>query len=390
MEGKRTGWEHFAEADWAAARHVFAAVLERDPDDAEALDGLGQSLWWLGDRDAGIGRRRDAYAAYQRRGDARNAGRVAIYLAGEHRIDGRKAEAAGWLSRARRLLEGQGTVSELGWMAIEEAKRAADPPAAERHARVALKVAHELGDPDVECMALAQLGRAVVGQGRVEEGIALLDEAMTVALGGETTDPLACGDACCTTLLCATGSPTSTGPCSGARRSWSSQSAVASRRSSRGAGASTAPSSSEQAIGSAPRRSSPRRCGDAGSGARAGAARSRSRSSPSCGCARGLTEEAEELLSGLEDEPAALAPLVQLHVQRGNPAIAQALLDRRAAVGGDEGQILVLRGALALATGDLAATADAAGRLREVAVRLARGELAAEAALVAGRVAAAG
>src|SRR5687768_6834044 len=50
-------------------------------------------------------------------------------------------------------------------------------------------------------MALAQLGRAVVRQGRVDEGVALLDEAMTVALGGETSDPLACGDACCTTLV---------------------------------------------------------------------------------------------------------------------------------------------------------------------------------------------
>ena len=66
---------------------------------------------------------------------------------------------------------------------------------------VALEVAHELADPDVECMALAQLGRAVVRQGRVEEGVALLDEAMTVALGGESSDPLACGDACCTTLV---------------------------------------------------------------------------------------------------------------------------------------------------------------------------------------------
>ena len=50
-------------------------------------------------------------------------------------------------------------------------------------------------------MALAQLGRAVVRQGRVDEGVALLDEAMAVALGGETSDPLACGDACCTTLV---------------------------------------------------------------------------------------------------------------------------------------------------------------------------------------------
>ena len=117
------------------------------------------------------------------------------------RIDGREPAAAGWLARARRLLAGEGAVAELGWLAVEEAKRASDPAAAEQHARVALDVAHDLGDPDVECMALAQLGRAVVRQGRVEEGMTLLDEAMTVALGGETHDPLACGDACCTTLV---------------------------------------------------------------------------------------------------------------------------------------------------------------------------------------------
>ena len=90
---------------------------------------------------------------------------------------------------------------ELGWLEIEEAKRAADPVVAEQHARAALDVAHALSDPDVECMALAQLGRALVRQGRVDEGVTLLDEAMTVALGGETSDPLACGDACCTTLV---------------------------------------------------------------------------------------------------------------------------------------------------------------------------------------------
>jgi hypothetical protein len=36
---------------------------------------------------------------------------------------------------------------------------------------------------------------------RVEEGVARLDEAMTVARGGEASGPLACGDACCTTLV---------------------------------------------------------------------------------------------------------------------------------------------------------------------------------------------
>src|ERR687892_332794 len=178
MDSKQSGWEHFAEADWEAARDAFAAALEGEPGDPEALDGLGQSLWWLGERDSAVERRRQAYAEYQRRGDTVRAGGLATYLAGEHRIDGRTAAAAGWLSRARRLLADSGASPELGWLAIEEAKRAGDPADAERHARAALEIAHGLADADVECMALAQLGRAVVSQGRVDEGLDLLDEAM--------------------------------------------------------------------------------------------------------------------------------------------------------------------------------------------------------------------
>jgi hypothetical protein len=71
MDDKETAWQRFAEADWAAARDAFTAVLENDPSDPEVLDGLGQSLWWLGERDAGIDQRREAYAAYQRCGTAR-------------------------------------------------------------------------------------------------------------------------------------------------------------------------------------------------------------------------------------------------------------------------------------------------------------------------------
>lgn len=49
--------------------------------------------------------------------------------------------------------------------------------------------------------ALAQLGLARVDAGDVEGGLGLLDEAMTAAMGGEASDPLAIGDACCTTLV---------------------------------------------------------------------------------------------------------------------------------------------------------------------------------------------
>ena len=192
---------NFADAEWEAARDAFAEALEADPGDPDILDGLGQSLWWLGARDEAIATRRDAYLAYRRRGDSRGAGRVATYLAAEERIAGRTASASGWLARARRLLDGLGATSEVGWLEVEEAKAAPDSATTEAHARSALAIAHQLGDTDVECLALSHLGRAVVGQGRVIEGVAYLDEAMTIALGGETSDPLAASETCCTTLV---------------------------------------------------------------------------------------------------------------------------------------------------------------------------------------------
>jgi ATP/maltotriose-dependent transcriptional regulator MalT len=389
MDSKQTGWQRFAAADWAAARDAFAAALNQDPGDPEALDGLGQSLWWLGERNAAIDRRRAAYAAYQRRGDARSAGGVAAYLAAEHRIDGQHATAAGWLSRARRLLAGEGTVPEAGWLAIEEAKRADDPAAAEHHARAALTVAHELADPDVECMALAQLGHAVVRQGRVDEGVALLDEAMTVALSGESSDPLACSDACCTTLVVCHGLADL-----GRAAQWCEAVVEFTERRHytpvqswcRAIYAAVLVRAgewerAEAVLAEALGRRSERRASGGRALPLAVLAELRLR--------QGRDGEAEGLLAGLEDHPAALAPVVQLLLERGDRPLARALLDRRAQAGGDDDVLLMLRGAVALASGDLDAAVAHAERLREVGERLARGDVFAQAALLAGRTAAA-
>jgi DNA-binding CsgD family transcriptional regulator len=387
MGSTEAGWRHFAEADWGAARDAFAAALDERPGDPEALDGLGQSLWWLGERDAGIDRRREAYAAFRRRGDTRSAGGLAVYLAGEHRIDGKHAEAAGWLSRARRLLAGEGTVSEVAWLAIEEAKRADDPAAAERHAAAALEVAHALADPDVECMALAQLGRAVVRQGRVDEGVALLDEAMTVALSGEGSDPLACGDACCTTLVVCDGLADLD------RASQWCQAVVefAERRRftpiqawCRGIYGGVLVRAgdwqrAEAVLTEALERNADerRRAGRAFPLSVLAGLRLR----------QGRTEEAEQLLLGLEHDSVALVPLVALALQRDDVALAQALLDRAGDGAGVE--LFVLRGELALAARDFDAASAAAERVLAVAAELGRDDLRAEAALLAGRAAAA-
>jgi len=376
-------WEHFAAADWAAARDAFAAAVARSPDDPEALDGLGQSLWWLGERDAGVDRRREAYAAYQRAGDPLAAGRVAVYLAAEQRIDGQDAAAAGWLARAHRLLDGAPTATEHGWLAVEEAKRAGDPAVAEGHARAALGIAHDLNDPDVECMALAQLGRTLVRQGRVEEGVKLLDEAMTVALGGESSDPLACGDACCTTLVVCDGLADL------ARAAqWCEEVVAFTERRHyipvqswcRGIFGRVLVRAgdwerAEAVLVEALKRRISRHRGGGRALPLAVLAELRLR--------QGRIEEAERLLEDLGDDPEALAALIRLRLDTGDHALARALLDR----GGDE--LLPLRGELALAAGDLDGAAAAAERLLAAAERTARADLRAEAALLSGQVAAA-
>jgi DNA-binding CsgD family transcriptional regulator len=387
MNSNQSGWQHFAKADWAAARDAFAVALDAEPGDPEALDGLGQSLWWLGERDAAIDRRRQAYAEYQRRGDTVRAGGLATYLAGEHRIDGRTAASAGWLSRARRLLADAGPSPERGWLAIEEAKRSGDPVEAERHSREALEIAHELADADVECMALAQLGRAVVSQGRVEEGLGMLDEAMTVALGGESSDPLACGDACCTTLVVCDGLPDlqrAVEWCEAVVEFTERRRFLPVQSWCRGiyGGVLVRAGDWERAeavLAEALKRPAGRR--------------KERRVLPLAVLAelrlrQGRTDEAGKLLSGLEDEPAAFATTVRLYLERGEHELAQATLDRRPDPSDDQ-EVLALRGELALATGELDDATSAAEGLGEKARRLARVDLEAEAALLAGRVAAA-
>jgi DNA-binding CsgD family transcriptional regulator len=387
MDSTHPGWQRFNDADWEGARDAFAEALEEDPGDPDALDGLGQALWWLGQRDAGIERRRQAYTAYRRRDDARNAGRLATYLAGEHRIDGQQAAATGWLARARRLLADAPPGPEAGWLAIEEAKRAPEPGAAEAHARAALDLAHATSDPDIECVALAQLGRAVVRQGRVDEGVALLDEAMTVALGGESSDPMACGDACCTTLVVCDNLADL-----GRAAEWC-EAVVAFNERRRFvpvqawcraifAGVLVRAGDwirAEEVLDEALQRRADRRRGRGQALPLSVLAELRLR--------QGRSEEAARLLEGLDDAPAALAPLVRLHLERGDVDFAAALLQRGADV--DEGELLVLRGAMAMASGDAGAAGAVAQELDAAGRRLGREDLVAEASLLAGRAAAA-
>jgi DNA-binding NarL/FixJ family response regulator len=185
-----------AEARWEDARAAFGEALA-DHSSPEALDGLGRSLWWLGETEEAIAVRTRAYAAYRRSGRLDDATRVAVWLALEHAAaPGREALARGWLNRAERLVGGTESIG-AGWLALARSRRETDPVRIATFADEALAAARRHDDAALEIRALARSGLGRVLAGRTESGIALLDEAMAAAAAGEAEQPEVFAETCC-------------------------------------------------------------------------------------------------------------------------------------------------------------------------------------------------
>ena len=75
------GFQAMAAGDWRGARDAFSAVLAV-ADVPEALFGLANALFWLGDLAGTIASCEKAYAGFRRRGDPMFAAGAALSLVG--------------------------------------------------------------------------------------------------------------------------------------------------------------------------------------------------------------------------------------------------------------------------------------------------------------------
>jgi DNA-binding CsgD family transcriptional regulator/tetratricopeptide (TPR) repeat protein len=187
-----TACEALEAGDWTRARDGFEAALAEE-ESPEALAGLGTALWWLQEADRSIELRERAYAAHRRRGEPMQAALIALGLVPDYGASlGNIAAAQGWVNRAARLVDDAGLTPLRGWVALCRAAvtgETGDPWRAEALAREALAVARSDVDVDLELCAMSELGAQLVTLGRVADGVALLDEAMAGALGGEGRRP---------------------------------------------------------------------------------------------------------------------------------------------------------------------------------------------------------
>jgi ATP/maltotriose-dependent transcriptional regulator MalT len=188
-------------AAWPEADELFGGLdpARLDPGDLEAM---ADAAWWTSRLDASIAARTRAYAGYVEAGDRRRAAHSAWFLSVDFLWKGDTAVASGWLRRAERLLATEPDCVEQGFLAIarsDGARERDDLAQAAAHASRALDLGERLRGPDLVAMALQALGRILIAQGKVDEGVGLLDEAMCSVVAGELS-PLFTGWVYCNVL----------------------------------------------------------------------------------------------------------------------------------------------------------------------------------------------
>jgi DNA-binding CsgD family transcriptional regulator len=185
LDGAR---QAYVRHDWQTAYDAARAVDGLDArDEADRLDLVADTAWWLGRLDDCIAHREAAYLAYDELADNRRAGQCAVWLYEHHCFKGQRTIGGAWLRRAHRSLDDEPGCVEHGALVLREAETAhggGDLDRAVALAQGALALGRRLRSADLEAEALQTLGRVLIDAGDLTEGLAHLDEAMLFAVEG--------------------------------------------------------------------------------------------------------------------------------------------------------------------------------------------------------------
>jgi DNA-binding CsgD family transcriptional regulator len=186
-----------ADRDWTRVRELLRSLPENAASD-RGLEMLATAAWWLDDVATSITARERLFRLRRERGEGAAAATVAIQLAWDNTIGRRDAAiASGWAERARSLLNGLPPSADHAWLLMREATLTGEGSEVFAEAR---RLAASVGAFDAEMTAVTLEGNALVAEGRVAEGLAMMDGAAAAACAGELEDPLAITFACCQVL----------------------------------------------------------------------------------------------------------------------------------------------------------------------------------------------
>ena len=199
-ERHEEGRAALSEGRWEDARKAFEdSLLEAET--PEALEGLGRALWWLCEARESARNRERAFVLFRQAGDPVRACAVAVDLVITYLINlGNAAAARGWLARGERVGQAIDPNPMRGWLWLMRGYLEPERDRSRDFLERALQCAREMNDLDLELVALADLGVALVIEGKLHEGMVLLDEAMAGSMGGECSQLETVVYNCCSML----------------------------------------------------------------------------------------------------------------------------------------------------------------------------------------------
>ncbi|HUP31824.1 MAG TPA: hypothetical protein VM184_02235 [Gaiellaceae bacterium] len=156
----------------------------------------------LGHDDDYLGLLERAHLAYLDSGETLSAVRCAFWVGTHSALRGEMAQATGWLRRAHRLVESEGDCVERGYLLVPVMigqDAAGDYEAAGATATEAAGIAERFGEADLFALAVHEHGCVLIKQGQIEDGTALLDEAMVAVVAGELS-PIVTGMVYCSVI----------------------------------------------------------------------------------------------------------------------------------------------------------------------------------------------
>ena len=171
-----------AQREWGPATALFEAAGEHGELHGDDLERLALCLYMQADEEASAHWLERAHHAHVEERERTKAIRCAFWCGLLLMFQGKVAQGSGWFSRARRLLEDVGEAcAEYGYLLLPDVERElsrGEFDLAFAAAAEAVDVGRRFEDPDLVCLAVHLQGRVRLGQEQVNEGLALLDEAM--------------------------------------------------------------------------------------------------------------------------------------------------------------------------------------------------------------------
>jgi DNA-binding CsgD family transcriptional regulator/tetratricopeptide (TPR) repeat protein len=198
------GRASYARHAWRDAHDALSAADRAAGLDGDDLRRLATSAYMLGREDEYLALLERAHGAHLEAGESARAVRCAFWIGVSFAQRGDMARAGGWLGSAKRLLEQHGMEElERGYLllpSVFEHEARGELELAARVAGEAVAIAARCGDRDLLALSAHMQGHMLVEDGRLKDGLALLDEAMVPAATGELS-PIVTGIVYCGVIL---------------------------------------------------------------------------------------------------------------------------------------------------------------------------------------------